>query len=187
MQRQKKVLSVSLNQPWYSVEAIVDAPEHYEYARAMGLLTWGTWNHEPCPFDERLKRFTMAYPVDDPVHFQGSLLGRSTSGHFGPVPTESRLSRFQADDNNFGGLAEILARYGLRILNRPLYTPIQVTERKLRELTIIRNQKLRQLHGSVDIEPLQMSEAKAAELDKLEKQKAAEEIRQARERMREDS
>jgi hypothetical protein len=187
MQGQKKVPKESPKQAGYSSKKIVDAPEHYEYARAMGLLTWDTWNHEPCSFEERLKRFTMAYPVGNPARFQGSLLGRTRSSHFGPVPTETRLSRFQAEDNSFGSFSEILARYGLKCLNRPRYTPLPVVGRKLRELTIIRNQKLRQLHGSVDIEPLEMGEAKAAELDRLEKQKAAEEIRLARERMRKET
>jgi hypothetical protein len=30
----------------YDPTAIVDAPEHYEYGRAMGILTWGTWDHD---------------------------------------------------------------------------------------------------------------------------------------------
>src|SRR2546426_143312 len=38
----------------YSVADIVDAPEHYAYARAMGLLTWGTWDVGERPVEERL-------------------------------------------------------------------------------------------------------------------------------------
>ena len=186
MQKQKKTAKVKAQEVCYSVESIVDAPEHYEYARAMGLLTWGIWNHEPRPYEERLKDFTMAFPIHDPTKFQGSMLCRTKTGHFGPAAAEGRQKRFLTQDNTFGGYTELLARYGLKSLNSPSYTPTPIVDRQLREITIVRNQKLRVLHGSVDVEPLQMDEAKAAELDRLEKKQAAEEVRLARERMKEE-
>ena len=33
------------SQPTTIPRTLRDAPEHYEHARAMGTLTWGTWDH----------------------------------------------------------------------------------------------------------------------------------------------
>jgi hypothetical protein len=53
-----------------------------------------------------------------------------------------------------------------------------------RETARRRNQKLRALHGGVDIEPQDMDAAKAEILDKTEKKLAAEQIREAPKRMK---
>jgi hypothetical protein len=172
--------------PLYDVAAITDAPEHYEYARAMGLLTWGTWQVEPRPFEERLKDFLQAHPPEGPSRFQGSVLVRNAAGEYGPGTSGDRATRFAGNDSLFGALAESLARYGLKLRNHPAYAPRSMEVGSFREVTRARNLRLRQLHGSVDIEAENMDAAKAAELDRLEKKQAAEEIRRARERMREE-
>src|SRR5262245_38608549 len=98
----------------YAPDDIVDAPEHHEYARAMGLLTCGTWDAESRPFVERLNDFLQAFPPDAPVRFQGSMLGRVVGGEYGPAPQKARHERFESVDGSFGTLAEALARYGLK-------------------------------------------------------------------------
>jgi hypothetical protein len=62
--------------------------------------------------------------------------------------------------------------------------PCEIEVAPFREVTRARNQRLRALHGRVDIEADNMDEAKAAELERLEKKHAADQIREARERMR---
>src|SRR6266536_5928909 len=79
----------------YSMENIIDAPEHHEYARAMGLLTWGTWAAEKRPFSERLEDFLRAYPPGAPTRFQGSILSKTSAGEYGPAPEELRLVRLR--------------------------------------------------------------------------------------------
>jgi hypothetical protein len=170
----------------YTARDIIDAPEHHEYARAMGLLTWGTWDTEKRPFEGRLDDFLRACPPDAPARFQGTMLTKSSEGDYGPAPADQRLARLRANDNSFGTLAEILARYGLKHRSGPEYTPHPVEISPFREITRLRNVRLRSLHGQVDVEPENMDEAKAAEIDRLEKKQAAEEIRAARERMRAD-
>ncbi len=54
---------------YYDPARIVDAPEHHSRARAMGTLTWGTWEHDVRPVEERIKDFCAAYPPGDPVRF----------------------------------------------------------------------------------------------------------------------
>lgn len=170
----------------YSVGDIVDAPEHHEYARAMGLLTWGTWDVEVRPFDERVRDFLQTYPVDGPARFQGSMLMKTPGGEYGPAAPGDRLLRIGAGDSSFGTLEEVLARYGLRAAIGRSYVPRETEVIPFREITRVRNQRLRQLHGRVDIEADNMDEAKAAEIDRLERKHAAEQIREAREQMRLD-
>lgn len=170
----------------FRVDAIVDAPEHYEYARGMGLLTWGTWDTEIRPFEGRLKDFLQAYPAAAPTRFQGPELARNGQGEYGAASDGARLARLLAMDNRFGTLAEALARYGLKLAVAPAYAPRPVAVLAFRDMARLRNQRLRQLYGTVDIEPENMDEAKTAELERLEKKQAAEQIRAARERMRED-
>jgi hypothetical protein len=171
----------------YSSEDIVDAPEYHEYARAMGLLTWGTWDADVRPFEERLKDFLQAHPADAPARFQGSMLAKTPNGEYGPAPQEQRLERLQAIAHWFGSLTEVLARYALKSRNGPQYVPCEIGVAPFREVTRIRNQRLRALHGRVDIEADNMDEAKAAELERLEKKRAAEQIREARGRMRRET
>lgn len=170
----------------YRRDDIVDAPEHHEYARAMGLLTWGTWDTEPRPFEERVKDFLQAYPAAMPARFQGAMLARYTRVEYGPAEDGARMARFRAEENRFGTLTEILARYGLKRRGAPDYAPRPVEALGFRDVAKLRNQRLRQLYGAVDIEAENMDEAKAAELERLEKRHAAQQIRMARERMRED-
>jgi hypothetical protein len=170
--------------PLFIPDEIVDAPEHHEYARAMGLLTWGTWDPDRRPFEERLKDFLQAYPADAPTRFQGPMLAKSAEGEYGPAPEGARLERIEGLDNSFGALGEALARYGLKRQSASPYSPCEIEVAPFREVTRARNQRLRVLHGKVDIEADNMDAAKAAELDRLEKKNAAEQIREARERMR---
>lgn len=170
----------------YRSDDIVDAPEHHEYARAMGLLTWGTWDAEVRGLDDRLRDFLQVYPPDGPERFQGSMLSRTAEGEYAPAPLESRRERVEAQNSSFGTLEEVLARFGLRTRNGPGYEPRAIEVAAFREVTRVRNQRLRVLHGRVDVEADNMDEAKAAEIERLEKRQAAEQIRAARERMREE-
>jgi hypothetical protein len=170
----------------FEVAGIEDAPEHYEYCRAMGLLTWGTWQLGPRPFEERLRDFLQAYPPESPARYQGSVLVRNAQGEYTPGTPDDRAARFSGDGNRFGAVAETLARYGLRLRTAPPYAPNVTAIGSFREVTRLRNQRLRQLHGTVDVEAENMDEAKAAELERLEKKQAADEIRRARERMRQE-
>lgn len=170
----------------YAVEEIIDAPEHHDYARAMGLLTWGTWEPIARPVEARRGDFAQAYPPSAPSAFQGSVLEKDSRGEYGPAPAAKRLARFVDGDGAFGSLAEVLARYGLKLRYGPAYVPKAVEVPAFRDVALLRNQRLRTLYGAVDLQAQDMDAAKAAELDRLEKKRAAEEIRKARERMREN-
>jgi hypothetical protein len=169
------------------VRDILDAPEHHEYARAMGLLTWSTWDAEARPFEERLKDFLHAHPPASPDHFQGSMLAGGPDGEYGPALEGARLARFGHQDNSFGTLAEALARYGLKLQSGQEYRAQRIEVRPFRETAQDRNQRLRVLYGGVDIEADNMDAAKAAEIERLEKKRAAEQIRAVREQMRNES
>src|SRR3972149_5377473 len=110
----------------YSAGDIVDAPEHHEYARAMGLLTWATWDEGRKPFEERLKDFLQAYPSDAPTRFQGPMLAKAPEGEYGPAPDGGRLARVLTDDNSFGALTEVFARHGLKLRSGSDYVPRRV-------------------------------------------------------------
>jgi hypothetical protein len=173
--------------PLFTSDEIVDAPEHHEYARAMGLLTWGTWDAEPRPFEERLKDFLQAYPSDAPARFQGPRLAKSAEGEYDPAPQGARLERMKALDNSFGTLAEVLARYGLKRRSVAPYIAREIEIAPFRDVTRARNQRLRVLHGKVDIEAENMDEAKVAEIERLERKQAAEQIRVARQEMQREA
>ena len=164
----------------FRTDEIEDAPEHHEYARAMGNLTWGTWDAEARPFEERLKDFLQAYPLDAPARFQGPMLTMTAEGEYGPAPQSARLQRIGAIEHSFGTLTEVLARYGLKRQSAPPYKVCEIEVAPFREVARARNQRLRLLHGRVDIEAENMDEAKLAELERLEKKQAAEQIRAAR-------
>jgi hypothetical protein len=183
---QKRARQQKRGVPLYDVAGVEDAPEHYEYSRAMGLLTWGTWQVGPRPFEERLKDFLQAFPPESPICFQGSVLVRNAQGEYTPGMPGDRLARFQSGESQFGAVAEALARYGLRLRNAAAYVPRSLAIGSFRDVARLRNVRLRRLHGSVDVEAENMDAAKTAELERLEKKQAAEQIREARERMRRD-
>jgi hypothetical protein len=150
----------------------------------MGLLSWGTWDAEPRPVEERVKDFLQVYPPEGPTRFQGSLLARTVEGDYVPAPQERRVARLSAKDSSFGTMEEALARFGLKLRVGPDYVPREIEVAAFREVTRARNQRLRMLHGRVDVEADNMDEAKALEIERLEKKQAAEQIREARARMR---
>src|SRR4051812_41908855 len=107
---------------YYDARNIVDAPEYYEYCRAMGTLTWGTWDHGVRPVEERLKDFLVAYPPEDPIRFTpGGSLARQPDGTFAPGSPATRMQRFLAEDWQAGSLHEVLSRYGLKLSGGPAY------------------------------------------------------------------
>jgi hypothetical protein len=171
----------------YRSDEIVDAPEHHEYARAMGLLSWGTWDAQSRPFDERVKDFLQVYPPEAPARFQGSMLARTAEGEYAPAPHQRRLERVMVKDSSVGTLEEVLARFGLKLRTGPEYRRREIEIAPFREITRARNQRLRVLHGRVDVEADNMDEAKAAEIERLERKQAAEQIRAARERMKQET
>ena len=164
---------------YYESDELRDAPEHYEHARAMGLLTWGTWDHGVRPFEQRRQDFIAACPPTDPVRFSGGSLIRQEDGTFAPGSAGSRLERFLAHDWLPGSIHELLSRYGLRLSSGPAHRERLFIAGAFRETAKKRNHKLRVLHGGVDIEPMDMDAAKTEFLDLQEKKKAAEEVRQA--------
>lgn len=175
-----------LNSEFFDSSQIVDAPEHYALSRAMGVLTWGTWDHGVRPFEQRLAELLAAFPPRDPVKHANLGLARRADGFYGPATRAEALDRFLSADARSGSLHEILARYGLKLAFAAMKPSKRFSPREFRETAKSRNQKLRILHGGVDIEPQNMDAAKAELLDRAEKQRAAQEVREARERMRAD-
>jgi hypothetical protein len=170
----------------YDSSNIVDAPEHHGLSRAMGVLTWGTWDHGVRPFEQRLAEFLASFPPQAPVNNTNPGLSRRADGSYGPATRVEALDRLLAADGRSGSLHEILARYGLKVASTAMKDHKQFSPGDFRETARRRNQKLRALHGGVDIEPQNMDAAKAELLDRAEKQRAAEQIRTARQRMRTD-
>ena len=170
----------------YDPSAIVDAPEYYEYARAMGVLTWGTWDHDIRPVAQRIADFTSTYPPDDPTRFttSGSLLPCPDPLRFAPGTPESRLQRFLSADWRPGSIHELLSRHGLRLVGAPERQARPFEPGSVRDTTRRRNIRLRLLHGGVDIEPENMDAAKAEYLDREESRRAAQEVREAIRRMK---
>jgi hypothetical protein len=155
----------------------------------MGVLTWGTWDHEVRPFEQRVAEFVSAYPPTDPVKFTpGGSLQAAENGHsFEPPGTpQTRLDRFLATDWRPGSIHELLSRYGLKIAGAPPTQARPFEPGSLRETTRRRNIRLRVLHGGVDIEPENMDAAKADYLDRKESKQAAQDVREALKRMREE-
>lgn len=169
----------------YDPAAIVEAPEHHEYSRAMGILTWSTWDHGIRPFEQRVKDFVSTFPPADPVKYMsGGSLVRQPDRTFAPGNVQSRLDRFLAKDWRPGSFYELLSRYGLKVADA---APIQVRPfdpGSMRDTTRRRNMKLRVLHGGVDIEAENMDAAKAEYLDRQESKQAAEDIRSAVKQMK---
>jgi hypothetical protein len=168
----------------YDQGRIVDAPEHYEFSRGMGLLTWGTWDHDVRPFEERVRDFVFAYPPGEPARNSGLSLVARPDGSYGPGTIGDRVARFDAHvDPRTGSLPELLARYGLKLRDGPQYSARPTSLDPFVDVARRRNKKLRVVYGSVDQEPSDMDAAKA---DFLEKRQAAQEIRDARKQMQAD-
>jgi hypothetical protein len=186
MGKQRQSKAVPLHH--YEPTAIVDAPEHYEYGRAMGVLTWGTWDHDVRPFEQRVTEFVSNYPPSDPIRFtsSGSLVPAETTQRFVPGTDKSRLERFLAQDWRPGSIHELLSRYGLKISGAPPRQLRPFEPGSMRETTRRRNIRLRVLHGGVDIEPENMDAAKAEYLDRQESKQAARDVREALKKMREE-
>jgi hypothetical protein len=165
---------------YYESGDLRDAPEYYEHARAMGTLTWGTWDHSIRPFEQRRQDFVAAFPPADPVRFSpGGSLIRQQDGTFAPGSAASRLQRFLADDWLPGSIHELLSRYGLKLSGGPAYRERSFLAGAFRDSARKRNHRLRVLHGGVDVEAADMDAAKAEFLDLQEKKKAAEQVREA--------
>ena len=171
----------------YDPSQIIDAPEHYEYAEAFGVLTWGTWDHRVRSVENRVREFVHSFPPDNPVRNSpaGTLI-RGAEGRFARGSRASRLSRFVARDWRPGSFFELLARYGLKVKGQPPSPVLKFEPDPFREAAKRRNIKLRMLHGTADIEPSDMDSAKAAYLDKQESKKAASEVRAAVKKMHEE-
>jgi hypothetical protein len=170
----------------YDPELIADAPEFHELSRAMGTLTWDTWDQEARPVHERIQDFVFAYPPEDPVARMGGRLRRVEDGTYGPGDSELRLERFSTRSWSAGTLFELLARHGLKTVDAPPFEARTCEPGAFKEVARRRNIRLRVLHGGVDVEPTDMDAAKAQYLDKQEKQRAAVEIRLARKQMQEE-
>lgn len=171
---------------FYDPDSLMDSPEHHPFSRAMGILTWSTWDHGVRPVEDRVRDFVDAYPPSDPIRRLGSPLGRGPDGNYSVGGREEALARFLSRDWRPGAIHELLARYGLKLADAPPMGANQFAPLEFRAVTRQRNYRLRVLHGSVDIEPADMDAAKAEMLDRDEKRRAAEEIRAARKRMAED-
>jgi len=171
----------------YDRNAIIDAPEHHRLAQAFGTLTWTTWDADVRPLALRVDDFVAAFPPDEPHRFVGGSRVRDEHGTFQSGDAPSRAARFLATDGRTGSLHELLARYGLRLKDAPPLSARAFTPDPFRETARRRNHKLRVLHGGVDIESGNMDEKKAAYLDSQEKQQAAQEVRAAIRRVREDA
>jgi hypothetical protein len=170
----------------YSAADIEDAPEFNALSRAMGTMTWGTWDSDERPFEERLQDFLFAYPPTGPVRHIAGRLRKQPDGSFAPGNVEGRLQRFLADNWEHGSIHELLSRFGLRMRNRPPVQNHVVHLDPLRDVAKRRNVRLRVLHGGVDVEPINMDAAKAEYLDRQEKKQAAVDVRAARARMQEE-
>ncbi|SRR5579883_1726278 len=174
-------------QEYYEPSKLVDAPESYAYARALGTLTWATWDHDARPFEQRVEDFVRAFPPSDPLrHIGGGDLTRRADGSYGPGEKTEQLQRFLAEDWRPGSLYELLARYGLKLAGAPARVERPFVPAPMRDTAQRRNMKLRVLHGSVDIEARNMDAAKAELLDRQEKRDAALQVREALKKMKQD-
>jgi len=171
----------------YDSAALMDAPEHHAYSRAVGILTWGIWDHAVRPAEERIQDFLIAFPPSDPVcRVGGGELRRLPDGTYAPGTPSLRLERFLQRDWRAGSFDELLARYGLKSTDAPPFHERSFVPAPMRQTAQRRNMKLRVLHGGVDIEPSNMDAAKADYLDRQEKRQAAIDVRAALQQMRED-
>lgn len=171
----------------YDRAALVDAPEHHEYSRAMGILTWSTWDHDVRPVEHRINDFVRTFPPADPIkHVPEGSLVRQADRTFAPGTRASRLERFMAQDWRPGSFYELLARYGLKVTGAPSAQARSFEPDSMRDTTRRRNIRLRVLHGGVDIEAENMDAAKAAYLDRQESKQAAQDVREALKRMHQE-
>ncbi len=162
---------------------IIDAPEFHDEARAMGILTTGTWDDDRRSFEDRRADFLFAYPPTEPARNLGGRLQRQDDRSFAPGDERARLDRFMSQTWGLGTIHEVLSRFGLKMKNAPPYEGHLVRLDPLRDVAKRRNVRLRVLHGGVDVEPVNMDAAKAEFLDRQEKEQAARDIRLARQRM----
>lgn len=172
---------------FYEPRDLRDAPEFHAYSRALGSLTWGTWDHGERSFELRVQDFIAAFPPDDPTRFSptGHLV-RQSDGTYAVGTTESRRQRFLAVDWRPGSLHELLSRYGLKAVDGPPYSARPFEPGAFRETARKRNRRLRMLHGGVDVEPANMDAAKADFLDRQEAARAAQDVRDAVRRMNDE-
>ena len=181
------IVNGHLTMNYYEPTEILDAPEHYEYSRALGILDWGTWDHEVRPFKERVCEFVHTFPPQDPlVNAPSASLVHQRNKTLPSDEGSSQLDRFLAKNWRCGSLHELLSRYGLKMSNQPRFERYSFKPAPLRETALRRNMKLRSLHEGVDVEASDMNAAKTAYLEKQESQKAAREVRSALKKMNED-
>lgn len=167
----------------YDPGGIEDAPEFSGMSRAMGTMSWGTWDTDARPFEERIRDFVFAYPPEAPTKRVGGRLVTQPDGSFAPGDDARRMERFLSNGWQPGSLHELLSRFGLRMKKRPPLVVVSTSLEPVRDVAKRRNVRLRVLHGGVDVEPTNMDAAKAEYLDRQEKQQAARDVRAARSRM----
>jgi hypothetical protein len=171
----------------YDPATLLDAPEHHAYSRAVGILTWGIWDHAVRPVGDRIQDFLIAFPPSDPTgRLGGGELRRLPDGTYASGAPSLRLERFLQRDWRAGSFDELLARYGLKSADAPPFHQRPFVPAPMRQTAQRRNMKLRVLHGGVDIEPSNMDAAKADYLDRQEKRQAAVDVREALKQMRQD-
>jgi hypothetical protein len=171
---------------YYKPSNIVDAPEFYDLADALGILSSSTWDHTKRSFEERKNDFVLTFPPTDPTRFCGTELEQRGDGLYAPASRGLLMKRFLSSDWRPGSLHELLSRYGLKMANGPLPVERRFEPGAFLETTRRRNHHLRVLHGGVDIEAKDMDAAKVAWLERQERIQAAEQVRLARNRMREE-
>ncbi len=177
----------------YDPSKIVDAPAFHDLARSLGALTWGTWDHSKRTFEERKRDFITAHPLENPLkHTEPGLRQvRPESNELSPPTSEAMVERLCSPTFKSGSIHELLARFGLRMADGP---PLEtwrdssegVEHTHRRELAKRRNHKLRVLHGQADIEAKNMDAAKAEYIEREEKKRAAREVREALQKMRDE-
>lgn len=173
-------------EPHYQPALLEDAPEHHELARSLGTLCWDIWDPEVRPVEARIADFVAAYPPSDPARNLTGFGTRRPDGSVGTPTSAERLQRLLAKEWGAGSLHELAARFGLRFRGGPPMATHTFEPADMKTTARKRNVRLRVLHGGVDVEPGDMDAAKAALLDRQEKERAAQEIRAARRRVSDD-
>jgi hypothetical protein len=170
----------------YDPDDIVDAPEHHALSKALGILSWDIWDHAVRPVSERRRDFVTAFPPREPMAFSLGGMERRAEHEWSPRARDREVERFLSRDGRANGIDNLLARYGLKLRDAPLLQLRSTPIRDFREAARERNRGLRNLHGSVDIEPKDMDSAKSAFVEQQERKRAAQEIRAARKLLKED-